>query len=277
MPVLIALAVLLLLVCLAFSLSIRGRSGHPKLPDLKGWSYAHRGLHGDGVPENSMAAFRAALENGYGAELDIHLLKDGSLAVIHDSALIRTTGMEGEVEDLTAAGLPNYHLEGTSETIPLFRDVLRLYRGQRPLIVELKPHKNNVAPLCEAACKAMEGYVGAWCMESFDPRCVRWLKQNRPDIIRGQLSENWLASPNIPLPTVLKWALTHNRLNFLTRPDFVAYRFSHRNATRTNRRCMKRMVGVSWTIKSQADFDTAVAEGWLPIFEGFRPDPARRS
>ena len=130
--------------------------GHAGLKDLQGWSYAHRGLHKPGVPENSMAAFKAALDHGYGIELDIHLLSDGNLAVIHDSALKRTTGAEGIVEDLTTEDLTKYHLEGTEETIPTFRQVLDLYEGKAPLIVELKPVKGNHAELTAKAVEMLE-------------------------------------------------------------------------------------------------------------------------
>ena len=119
-----------LLAVLAWLLAIRGRSGHNGLADLRGWSYAHRGLHREGVPENSMAAFRDALDGGYGIELDIHLLKDGTLAVMHDFDLSRTTGQPGRIEDLTTDELKNYRLEGTEETIPEFMDVLTLYHGK---------------------------------------------------------------------------------------------------------------------------------------------------
>ena len=142
-----------------YLLALRGRTGHPGLSALRGWNYAHRGLHSPGVPENSLAAFRAAVEHGYGAELDVHLLKDGGLAVIHDSKLIRTTGREGRVEDLTTAELKNYPLEGTEETIPTFREVLEVFSGRTPLIIELKPEGNNHAALCKAACEAMQGYA----------------------------------------------------------------------------------------------------------------------
>ena len=134
-------------VCGTCLLSLRGRSCHPLMQDLRGWAYAHRGLHSDGIPENSMAAFRAALEKGYGIEFDLHLLKDGNLAVIHDSALKRTTGKEGRVEDLTTQELERYALEGTEETIPTFRQLLDLYAGKAPLIVELKPVDGNHAAL----------------------------------------------------------------------------------------------------------------------------------
>ena len=141
----------ILILAILYLFAIRCRKGHPGLKDLQGWSYAHRGLHGNGIPENSMAAFRAALEHGYGIELDIHLLKDGNLAVIHDSLLNRTTGAAGRIEDLTTEELKNYHLEGTEETIPEFMDVLTLYNGKAPLIVELKPTDGNHAALAEAA------------------------------------------------------------------------------------------------------------------------------
>ena len=117
---------LLLVLVAVYLFAIRCRSGHAGLKDLQGWAYAHRGLHGNGIPENSMAAFKAALEHGYGIELDIHLLKDGNLAVIHDSLLNRTTGAAGNIEDLTTAQLKDYRLEGTEETIPEFMDVLTL-------------------------------------------------------------------------------------------------------------------------------------------------------
>ncbi len=266
------LLILLLILSAACLLSLRGRRNQPGLAALRGWSYAHRGLHGSGIPENSMAAFRAALEAGYGIELDIHLLKDGSLAVIHDSSLLRTTGREGSIEDLTAPELKDYRLEGTDETIPLFSQVLKLYAGRAPLIIELKAAGSNHAALCEAACKAMEGYCGDWCMESFDPRCVYWLKKHRPDIIRGQLAENFVVNKKSPLHPVLKFILTHQLENFLILPDFASYQYKDRkNLSNFLVRKLWGVQGVTWTLQSQAEYDSAVAEGYLPIFEGFRP------
>ncbi len=252
--------------------ALKGRAGHPGLENLKGWAYAHRGLHKEGVPENSMAAFRAALEGGYGIELDIHLMKDGNLAVIHDSSLKRTAGADVRIEDLTAGDLENYRLEGTDEKIPLFRDVMALYEGKAPMIVELKPVDNNHDALAEAACDILKDYQGVYCMESFDPRCIRWLRRNRPEIIRGQLSENFVVNDD-KLPPAVRFLLTHNLLNFDTVPDFVAYKFADRKCSVTTALCRSvwDIQGVSWTIRNQADFDTAVSEGWLPIFEGFTP------
>lgn len=263
--------IILLLIAVLYLLSTRCRKGHPGLEALRGWSYAHRGLHEAGVPENSMAAFRAALDAGYGIELDVHLLSDGTLAVMHDSSLKRTVGVDKILEDLTAEDLTRYHLQGTEQTIPTFSQVLELYAGKAPLIVELKAYRNNHAALTKAACDLMDRYSGPYCMESFDPRCVQWLRKNRPDIIRGQLTENFMAS-KAPIHPLLKFGITHQMGNFLSLPDFVAYKFADRK-TLSNllARGFWGAQGVTWTLKTKEDYDTAVAEGWLPIFEGFRP------
>ncbi len=266
----ITVLLIVLFLFFLFLLSQMGRTGHKGLAALRGWNYAHRGLHGNGVPENSMAAFRKALEHGYGIELDLHLLKDGNLAVIHDASLKRTAGADVLVEDLTTEELQNYPLEGTEEKIPTFREVLELYAGKAPLIVELKPERGNYATLSQTACEMLQDYDGVYCMESFDPRCIRWLKQNRPEIIRGQLSSNFLKSKKNPLP--LRIAMTWNLMNFLTRPDFVAYEYANRkNLSICICRKFWGIQGVTWTLRSQKDHDLAVSEGWIPIFEKYLP------
>lgn len=261
-----------LILMILYLLSLRGRAGYPGVEKLRGWNYAHRGLHGKGVPENSLAAFRKAVEHGYGAEFDVHLLRDGGLAVIHDSTLKRTTGREGRVEELTTAELADYHLEGTGETIPTFQEVLKMFGGRTPLIIELKPEGGNHEALCMAACAAMVGYEGVWCMESFDPRVIYWLRKNRPDIIRGQLAENYLKKPDNKLPLVLKIALAFHLENFLCRPDFIAYDYGTRKVL-SNPICRRLwgIEGVSWTLRSPEEHETALKEGWIPIFEHYTP------
>lgn len=261
------IVVLLLLVVLA----MQGRRNHPGMANLRGWYYAHRGLHDDALPENSLGAFRAAVEHGFGAELDVHLLADGQLAVIHDSDLKRVTGREGCVEDLTGADLEDYRLMGTEETIPLFREVLKVFDGRAPLIVEIKVYGDNYAAVTEATCDMLANYKGVYCLESFDPRAIRWLRENRPELIRGQLTENYFRTKPATSP-VLWFIMRHQLANFLTRPDFVAYRFTDRKTVSNFvARKLWGIQGVAWTIRTKEDFQTALREDWIPIFENFIP------
>lgn len=268
----ITLLIVILVFVGAYILSVMCRADHPGWEQLRGWSYAHRGLHGDGIPENSMKAFRRAKDAGYGIELDVHLLADGNLAVIHDASLKRTAGADILIEDLTTEQLSRYYLEGTFETIPEFKKVLELFNGEAPMIVELKAVGNNYAALCQTACRMLEDYNGPYCLESFDPRCIRWLKKHRPKLIRGQLAENYVKSTGGKIPWLLKFLLSFQMIGLLTTPDFIAHKFSDRK-TLSNWLCRKlwKAHGVAWTLKSQEEFDTAVKEGWIPIFEGFRP------
>ena len=255
-----------------YILSTMCRRGHKGLPALRDWAYAHRGLHGEGVPENSLKAFALAVDRGYGSELDVHLMSDGNLAVIHDSLLMRTTGADGRIENLKLDVLSDYHLEGTDQVIPTLEEVLLVYDGKAPLIIELKPVGNNHAELCRRTCAVLDKYNGEYCIESFDPRCIRWLRKNRPDIIRGQLSENFLLAKKTKMPWIVKLAMKIHLLNFWTKPDFVAYKFRDRKSF-GNFLCRKlwKAQGVSWTIRSQQEFDIATKEGWIAIFEGFTP------
>lgn len=262
---------IIVLVLALYFLAVRGRVGYKGLEKIKGFNYAHRGLHSDGVAENSLTAFKKAKEKGFGAEFDVHLLKDGNLAVIHDSSLIRTTGQKGNVEDLSVDDLKNYRLENTNDSIPTFQETLNLFDGQVPLIIELKSDRKNYALLCEKVCEVLKNYKGDYCIESFDPRIVFWLKKNKPHIIRGQLSENYLKRKK-KLNVFLKIALSFNLLNFITKPDFVAFRFEDRK-TLSNFICQKlfSMQMVGWTLRSKPEQNKAIKENWISIFENFIP------
>ena len=269
--ILIILAVLFLL----YLLCLRCRRDHADWARFRQWRYAHRGLHNKekGIPENSMAAFKLAAANGFGAELDVHLMKDGKLAVIHDASLLRTAGADVLIEDLTAEELENYRLEGTEQRIPLLEDVLPLFVDRAPLIVELKAERGNAEALAAAACKVLDKYKAEYCVESFDPRCLMWLWQNRPDVIRGQLSENFTAHGDAQhLPGGVRWILTNLLLNVRTRPDFIAYRFEDR-ANLSLRLCrgFYRVQEASWTVRDRETMEKAEAAGNLVIFENFDP------
>lgn len=269
---LIALCVLLAVLAV-WILLMMCRRDHAAWMRLKQFRYAHRGYHNKPtVPENSIAAFRAAVERGWGAELDVHLMKDGKLAVIHDASLLRTAGVDVQIEDLTAEDLARYPLEDSEERVPLLEDVLELFAGKAPLIIELKPERGNVAALSEAVAARLDAWSGDFCIESFDPRAVRWFRKHRPEVCRGQLAENFFAGKN-KLPGYLKFVLTNLLMNIGARPDFVAYKFADRNGLSLRLcRTVWKPVEVSWTIRNKADLKIAEKEGKLVIFEQFDPE-----
>lgn len=242
---------------------------------MKHYRYAHRGLHdlAKGVPENSRAAFARAIDAGFGSELDVHLLADGALAVFHDSDLRRMTGRDGVIEDLTAAQLRDYPLGGTKETIPEFREVLELYDVVKlPLVVELKSCKGNHDALAARAAAELDKYRVPYVVESFDPRCLLWLRKHRPEIVRGQLAQDFLRGEHSGMGREVDRLLTHMAFNTVTKPDFVAFRFEDRDCA--GLRLVKRLHSAAvfyWTIRSRADMEAAEAEGAQVIFEGFVP------
>ena len=268
---LIALIILLILL-FTYLLLLKPRTGHPGWDALASFRYAHRGLHNkeNGIPENSMTAFRRAVDHGYGAELDVHLLKDGSLAVFHDSTLKRICGAEGKIEDLTAAELGNYRLSGTEETIPMLTDVLALFEDKTPLIIELKVVDGNAAALTDAVMNLLKGWRGTYCIESFHPAVVKHLKEHYPNVIRGQLSENFFRTKDISFCKA--FLMTFLLTTAFTRPDFIAY--AHQDRKNISLRLMRKLYGVheiGWTIRRQDIMEQLEKDGVTPIFENFIP------
>ena len=273
----ITLCIVLLAVVLfeLWAICLRCRREHPYWKTLGQYRYAHRGWHcRPAIPENSMAAFRLAVENGFGAELDVHLMKDGHLAVIHDSSLRRTAGADVMVEDLTLEELRQYRLEGTDEPIPLLEDVLALFQGRTPLVVELKSYKGNHDALAEATMAMLDRFRVAYCVESFDPRCLMWLKKHRPDVVRGQLSQQFFRHrDNDPgVGKAVQFLLSNLFFNIVTQPDFIAYRFSDRRcAAVAVCRSVYHVQEVNWTITDRSQMEAAEKRGNLVIFERFDP------
>ena len=261
----------------AWALATGGRRNHPQWEIFRGAQYAHRGLHSRrlGVPENSMAAFRRAREYGCGVELDVQLTADGQLAVMHDKSLKRTAGVDAQVPDLTMEELKQCRLEGTQETIPTLEEVAELFQGGPPLLVELKADYFDVRELVTRAVAVLDRYQVNYCIESFHPGVIFWLKRHRPDICRGQLSQNFLRRRG-ELKGWQAFAMTNLLSNFLTRPDFISFHWAHRRlpAVRLCKR-LHRMQVFCWTVRSRRVMQQVEGEGCLVIFEGFLP-PERR-
>lgn len=152
---------------------------------------AHRGFHdlAKGVPENSLAAFRAAIAGGYGIELDVQPSADGVPMVFHDDTLERLVGGEGPVSGLTAAELGQRTILGTSELVPTLAEVLDAVAGRAPLLIEVKDQSQALSPIdgrLEAAVAAvLKGYRGPVALMSFNPHSVAALAREAPDVPRG--------------------------------------------------------------------------------------------
>lgn len=153
---------------------------------LRDWSYAHRGLHGPGVPENSPAAFAGAVARGLGIECDVQRSQDDVAMVFHDETLERLTAESGPVSRRSAAELGRITLTGGTDTIPTLRQVLDQVKGQVPILIEIKSNPDTrTSALCTTVRRALEGYLGPHAVMSFDPRVVRWFHEFSPLTVRG--------------------------------------------------------------------------------------------
>lgn len=271
------LLVLLLLAVMLVGLYLLALRCNPASRDFYGFAayqYAHRGLYNPDreIPENSLRAFRLAANNGYGAELDVHLSKDKRLVVMHDENLARMTGLDADICDVTSQKLDELRLAGTREKVPYLEEVLPFFDDRAPLIIEIKTCGKNYVKLTRRVCKLLDRFPGvAYCIESFDPRVLIWLKRNRPEILRGQLAQNCMKEKDhAGLPFFKAFALTNLLSNIFAQPDFVAYRKEDRNAL-SMRLCKKlwHVQEVTWTVRSQEEADAAREAGCTIIFEGF--------
>ncbi len=234
--------------------------------------YAHRGLHdnaGD-APENTMAAFKRAVDRGYGIELDVQMTRDGKVVVVHDFNLKRICGIDRDVDTLTYEELQQYPIYDSQETIPLFTDVLALVDGQVPLIVELK-YKNSRSLVCEKTDAILRDYTGTYCIESFHPAVLFWYRLNHPEVCRGQLSTNYQKHDG--KRELSMWAARHLLMNLYAAPDFIAY--DCRDMKAVSKNICRNLYGcpsVAWTIKSQEQLDQCRKYYDYFIFEGFIPE-----
>ena len=240
-----------------------------KLDDLCRQRYAHRGLHSieRGIPENSIAAFRLAKEQGYAIELDLHLSRDGKLVVEHDDTLLRTTGSPFTIEESDWATLSTLRLEGTEERLPLLEEVLELIDGKVALLLEAKVVGGNSIALADAIALALQNYQGPFCVESFDPRPLARLRKVAPSILRGQLAA-YVRKDGAKVSRLTEFALSNLLVHALSRPDFIAYSYKDRkNLSLRLCRAFFRPPLFFWTIRDESAKEIAKKNGATPIFE----------
>jgi len=265
------LAFIIILLAIYLVLVAPRMIGKPNVSVLRGVHYAHRGLHDNqtDAPENSLKAFQLAVEAGYGIEMDVQLSKDEVPVVFHDETLKRMCGTEGKVWEYTLEELQKMKLADSDETIPTFQEVLKLVGGKVPLIVEYKLDVPSTR-VCELADPMLQKYKGVYCIESFHPFAVRWYRKNRPEVIRGQLSQNFMKLDKYK-GKFIYWMLSNLLTNILTRPDFIAYNHKDYKDISRNVCSMLGALPVAYTVRSQQEYETVKNAFDLFIFDSFIP------
>lgn len=250
---------------------------------LSEFKFAHRGLHGENVPENSLMAIRLAVEARYAVEMDVRLTRDGHVVVFHDSELKRMAGVDGNVRDYDLSQLKDFRLCGTGETIPTLEEVLELVDGRVPILFEMKSF-NFSGTLESVFYEKIKGYGGKFAVQSFSPYSLRWFKKNAPDVLRGQLSCD-LKHVNfeVPLLQVIPLKLIMSLIkrletNFICKPNFISCEFHRINIKMLQKMREKGASILAWTIKSEEQFynvnpfiDSVIFERFLPEKES-EPD-----
>lgn len=262
------IVIIILLVLYLFLIAPRMINRADRTPFMKHKFYAHRGLFDNesDAPENSLAAFKKAVDAGYGIEMDVQLTKDNKLVVFHDATLKRMCGVEGNVWDYTLEELQQFRLAKSGERIPAFEEVLNLVAGKAPLIVEYKLDR-PLTLVCELGNELLCRYQGDYCIESFHPFALMWYKKHRPDVLRGQLSGNLARETKNPKNQKIYTLVTYLLTNVLTRPDFIAY--DHRYVNNISRRVCKWLgaLSVTYTVKSVERYEEVKNDFDLFIFD----------
>lgn len=261
----------LLLSFLVFLILIkpnRRREDTQKFAKVK---FAHRGLHDSERAENSMSAFRAAVDRGYGIELDVRLSSDGELVVFHDDELSRVTKEEGRVDTKTAKELSEIKLSGTDDGIPTFKEVLKLVSGRVPLLVEIKEDAGKYG-VTKKTVEVLKEYKGDYLIESFNPLALALVKKEMPEVVRGFLSQNFLCEKKYKKP--LYFLLQNMLLNVTCRPDFISFNHNHyKNRVLKLIRALFKTTAFAWTVRSREEEATAYKNGFdSVIFENYIPE-----
>lgn len=236
---------------------------------------AHRAFHdrAAGRPENSRAAVRAAIAQGYGIEIDLQLSRDGVAMVFHDYDLARLTPATGPLATRTASDLGQIPLTGGDEGIPTLAEVLALVAGRVPLLIEIKDQDGQMGPaigaLEAATAAALDGYGGPVALMSFNPHSVARMAALCPGLPRGLTTSAYDPEDWAPLPTAVC-----DRLREIPDYDRAGASFiSHewRDLARPRVADLKAAGAtiLCWTIRSPDDERTARRIADNVTFEGY--------
>lgn len=233
---------------------------------LMKYKFAHRGLHNDIIPENSIKSFENAIKNGYAIELDIRVTKDNKWVVFHDKNLKRMTKEDIKLFDLNYDDLKYYLLGNSLETIPSLVDVLNLVNGKVPLLIEIKPIKNRNKHL-KNLVNILDNYQGNYALFSFSPFIIKWLRKNRPSYIRGQISSFF---EDNKLPKFLKYFYTSMFFNNFTKPDFISYNINNIPNKYIEKARKEGLILFGYTARSIDEYHNALKYLDNIVFENFK-------
>lgn len=225
---------------------------------------AHRGFHNAENPENTLGAFERAIEKNYAIELDVQLLKDGTVVVVHDNKLSRLCGEDKYVSNCTHEEIKNLKILNSEYSIPTFKEVLELVDGKVPLLIEIK-NTLKVGDLESKTYELLKDYKGEYAIQSFNPYSLAWFKDNAPNILRGQLS-SFFKGENLSF--IKKLLLKKLKLNKVSNPNFISY-----NADNLPNKYCKRcdLPILAWTVRSQEQYLEVIKHCDNIIFEDFEP------
>ncbi|SLN43710.1 glycerophosphodiester phosphodiesterase family protein [Oceanibacterium hippocampi] len=241
---------------------------------LKATPFAHRGLHGPrtGLPENSIAAFQAAVGNGYGIELDVQLSADAVPMVFHDDSLDRLTGESGALARQRAAALGAIRLKDSDETIPTLAATLAAVAGRTPILVEIKGRGRGAEAARRAAqtWAVLESYRGPYTVQSFNPHILAWFRAHAPDVVRGQIAGKFRGGED-GLSWHQRFALETLMVNRISDPHYVAYDVKAIDAHAPQRSRLGGRPLLAWTIRDEAALERARRFADNVIFENVSP------
>jgi glycerophosphoryl diester phosphodiesterase len=236
---------------------------------------AHRGLHDakNGIVENTVSAFAAAIAGRYGIECDLQVTADGEAIVYHDDVLGRLTEGSGRLDAMTAAALKSVPFKSTADRMITLRELCELVAGRATLIIELKSHFDGDRRLVRRAAEVLAGYSGPVAVMSFDPAQVAALRTIAPMLTRGIVAESRYQHPEWDqLSAAAKRAMAYFGHTLRTRPQFVAY--SVKDLPAAIPFLARGLFGLpllTWTVRSEEDRQKAGRFADQMIFEGFRP------